>query len=102
MNGQHPAVQVCHRLLSYSLILILRVNVLEYLFGSQGDSIDVVSLEPQARGVVILVVCDVNLVFSEILLLFFLVFIACYLNETVLIFTCGLLNVLICQLGNTS
>ena len=94
MNSQHSAIQIRHSLFSYSFIVVLWINVLKNLFWCQRCAIQVISLYPQSRCMVVFIICNVNLILSEILLALFDLCISCYLYEPKLIFSCRLLDVL--------
>jgi hypothetical protein len=71
MDSQHSTVQKGAVLLSYCLILVLRIYILKYLLRSERFTTYTVTFKPQSRSEIILIVRNVNVVFSEIL--FFLV-----------------------------
>jgi hypothetical protein len=64
----HADVQMRHCLLSDCLVLILGIDVLEDLFGSQRHSIYVVAFDPQSWSVVIFIIGNVHIVTSELCL----------------------------------
>ncbi len=67
MNSQHPKIQIRHGLFSNSLIMILLINIFKHLFRRQWSTINTISLYPQSRCMIILVVGNVYLIVSEIL-----------------------------------
>ena len=92
MNRQHPAVQIRHRLFSHRLIVILLVNVLKYLFWCQRQSVKVIPLHPQSWRMVVLVVCDIHLVGSEVFFLRLDFSVSGDFNEAVIILFFGLID----------
>ena len=56
MDSQHPTIQKRAVLLRDRLVLVLRVDVLEDLFGVQRVSVAIIALDPQSRGVVVLII----------------------------------------------
>ena len=95
MDCQHSASQEGTVLLGNSLVLVLRVNILENLFGSEGFSIVVISFDPKSRSVIVLIIGNVNIVFSEILLFLFVTLIPTYFHESILILVLTLNNMLL-------
>jgi hypothetical protein len=66
MNGEHSAVKEWAVFLSNCFVLVLRVDVLKNLFGVEGISVEVIAFYPQSGRKVVLVVGDVDVVFTEI------------------------------------
>jgi len=56
VDGQHSAIQKWAIFLSDCFILIFRVYVLKYLFGVERVPIEVITLDPESRGEVVLIV----------------------------------------------
>lgn len=101
MNCQHSTIQKVAVLLSDCLVLILWVNVLEDLLGSQRLSIVVVALDPESRSEVVFIVWNINVVFSKLFFLLLYILISRDLNETELILLFTLVYLLLGQLFNT-
>lgn len=89
MDGEHAAFQKGTILLGDCFILILRVDILKDLFGSQRFAGDTVALEPQSRSEVVFVVRDVDVVLSEILFFLVQVVVASYFRESPLVIVFG-------------
>lgn len=100
MDRQHPAIQKWTVFLSDCLILVLRVDVLEYLFGVQGVSIAIIPLDPQSRGVVVLIIRDIHAVLAVILLSLLQILLPCDLHKTILVTPLALNDLLLGQLPN--
>lgn len=77
MNRQHSALQIRHSFLSNCLIMIFRINIFKNLFWRQRLTIDRISFYPKPRGMIVLIVCDINLIISKILLFILLLLFTC-------------------------
>ena len=95
MDGQHSTSQEGTVLFGDSLVLVLRVNILENLFGSEGLSIVVISFDPKSRSVIVLIIRNVNIVFSEIFFFLFITLISTNFHESILILVLTLNNMLL-------
>lgn len=100
MDSQHPAIQKWAVFLCDCLILVLRVDVLEYLLGVQGVSIAIIPLDPQSRGVVVLIIRDIHAVLAVILLSLLQTLLPCDLHKTILVTPLALNDLLLGQLPN--
>ena len=90
VDGQHAAVQKHAVLLCYSLVLVLRVYVLENVLGGERLAVVVVALYPKPRRKVVLIIGDVYIVLAEVLLHLLCVLVPRDLNETPLVFVLAL------------
>lgn len=98
MYGQHSAIQERTVFFSDSFVLILRVYVLKYLFGSQRFTIPVVAFHPEPRRVVVVIIRDVNVIFAEIFFFLLIVAFAFNLDKAVFVFLRRLAYLLLCKL----
>ena len=95
MDCQHSASQEGTVFLGDCLVLVLRVNILKNLFRSEGLSIVVVAFDPKSRSVVVLIIGNVNIVFSEIFLFLFVTLISTNFHESIFILVLALNNMLL-------
>ncbi len=97
MDGKHSTIYEGAVFFGYSFILILRINILEYLFGSKWFPIEVVPFNPKSWRKIILIVGDINVIFSKLLLYLFYILISCDLHKTPFIFVLTLNYLLLSQ-----
>jgi len=98
VDGEHAAVQEGTALLSDRLVLVLRVDVLENLFGGEGLAVVVVALDPQPRGEVVFVVGYIDVILAELLLDLLGILIPRDLNKAPLVLDLALHDLLLGQL----
>ena len=98
MNCKHANIQMRHILFCHSLILIFCINVFEYLLGCERGSICIVAFDPESWSMVVLVVCDIDVVVSKIIFGSLILFLACHFQES---FSYGLFHFLGSDFINT-
>lgn len=85
MDGKHPAIQKWTVFFRDRLVLVLRVDVLEYLLGVQRVSIAIIPFDPQPRGEVVFIIRDIHAVLAVILLSLLQILLPCDLHKAVLV-----------------